>query len=71
VLEARWDAGGAVCLETPRAALSSSPAVTATFPDVLAAIAAVCPVPPSCQSLHGNTDPNAFAGTYVVTANPL
>jgi hypothetical protein len=56
-LEARWNEGGAICLDTPRVAGSQNAAAIAAFPDVETAIAAACTRPPPCKQ----PDPTSFS----------
>ena len=60
-LEADWGPNGAICLEYPRDAGI----------DVESAILSECARPPSCSSLYGNADINAFNGAHIVSAAPI
>lgn len=76
--EARWNENGAVCVDEHRLLLSDNPLAPLHFPDaangtpgVEAKIDLYCPAvrqPPPCNALPGNYD---FAGSMVVTGNPL
>jgi hypothetical protein len=67
-LEARWDEGGATCLDTARLDANPSDAAKAQFPDgVLAAMLATekCVLPPPCAA-----SVESFDGHYLNSANP-
>ncbi|HWU87217.1 MAG TPA: ADYC domain-containing protein [Kofleriaceae bacterium] len=66
-LEARWTPTGAACLNTPRVNANPTPLGTTVFNGaVVGAIAAECPLPPSCAGGVAS-----FNGAYLLSANPL
>ncbi|HEY5946180.1 MAG TPA: ADYC domain-containing protein, partial [Kofleriaceae bacterium] len=64
-LDARWDEAGATCLYEPRMQISSNPQAPTLFPNAMKQILDACPTLPICT----NTDPHAFDGARVVSAN--
>jgi RNA polymerase sigma-70 factor (ECF subfamily) len=66
-LEARWNANGAMCIDTPRMANPTTQAGAAEFPDIWQAIKDHCGTltPPPCDPAHGYD----FAGAERVSAN--
>jgi hypothetical protein len=65
-LEARWGPHGAICLNQPRVAVNPTPTAAYAFPDILAEIQAICPLPPPCDDLSLQTD-----GAHLMSATPL
>jgi hypothetical protein len=70
VLEARWSADGATCLNQPRVAAHPIPGSTAFFPDIELAINNACSAagksrPPACDGTA-----NDFLGAHLLSANP-
>lgn len=70
LLEARWKAEGASCLNLPRVKANSSAAATAAFPDIETAILDACalvgrPRPPGCQGTASD-----FFDHHILSANP-
>ncbi len=67
-LEARWDANGATCLDTPRMEKPSTNEGWKQFPDIEAAIANHCATrPPRCA----DSNPSTMAGALRVSALPF
>jgi hypothetical protein len=70
VLEARWKAEGASCLNLPRVKANSSAAARDAFPDIEAAISDACamlgkPRPPACLGTASE-----FFDHHILSANP-
>jgi hypothetical protein len=70
VLEARWNADGASCLNLPRVKANSSAAARDAFPDIETAISNACAMlgksrPQGCQGPPGD-----FLGHHILSANP-
>jgi len=66
-LEAQWTPHGAACLNEPRILANPTPAGLMFFPTLKDDIIHECGAfPTGC----GTTDPNAFGGNHVVSANP-
>lgn len=65
-LEARWNAHGAACLNTPRIEASQYAPGLAEFPDVAAKIANECSIP-TCADPPASDE---FVGYHLLSANP-
>ncbi len=70
-VEARWGAGGAICLGAPRLDVNPPASWPATLPppppSLKARIIGACPALPACTDL----DPGELGGAHLVSANPL
>ena len=72
-LEARWNAGGPTCLETPRLKGTADPLALSLFgPNIDNAINAHCAAtrPKKCSDLGQSTDVTKLYGTHFVSAIP-